>query len=176
MKTRLSVLGVAVFLAVLWSPGPRAASPQSTNGAPKAQPQTQAQGTRADGTRGQNQNQRRGPWLWWKDAAVMKEIGMSAELSRKIDSLFHKRLPQANAQWTEFKKHEDELNRLIAERKVGADVISVQLDRVEAQRTMLNKSRTMMMYEMYQLLSADQYAKLVAFNERRRNGRGNSFR
>jgi Spy/CpxP family protein refolding chaperone len=174
VKTRLSVIGVAVFLAVLWSPGPRAAGSQSTGGAAKAQPQTQ--GNKSDSGRAQSPNQRRGPWLWWKDAAVMKEIGMSESLSKKIDALFHKRIPQANAQWTEFKKHEDELNRLIAERKVGADVISVQLDRVEAQRTTLNKSRTMMMYEMYQLLSADQYAKLVAFNERRRNGRGNSFR
>lgn len=165
-----------MFLAVLWSPGPRAAETQTPGGTAKAQPQTQTQGSRGDSARGQNQNARRGPWLWWKDAAVMKEIGMSEALSKKIDNLFHKRLPQANAQWTEFKKHEDELNRLIAERKVGADVISVQLDRVEAQRTMLNKSRTMMMYEMYQLLSAEQYAKLVAFNERRRNGRGNSFR
>lgn len=159
-------------MAVLWSPGPRAAGPQTTGAAPKAQAQSQDRG---DNARGQ-QNQRRGPYLWWKDPAVMKEIGMSAHLSKKIDELFTRRLPLANAQWTEFKKHEDELNRLIAERKVGADVISVQLDRVEAQRTMLNKSRTMMMYEMYQLLSADQYAKLVAYNERRRNGRGNSFR
>lgn len=167
------MIGVAVFLAVVWSPGPRAAAPQTTGGAPRAQVQT-PQGRGETGR--PNQNQRRGPWLWWKDAAVMKEIGMSESLSKKIDALFHKRIPQANAQWTEFKKHEDELNRLIAERKVGADVISVQLDRVEAQRTTLNKSRTMMMYEMYQLLSADQYAKLVAYNERRRNGRGNSSR
>ncbi len=172
MKTRLFFVGAAVCVAALFSPAPRAAGSQATGSAPK----TQAQDGRGDNARGQSQNQRRGPWLWWKDAGVMKEIGISAHLSRKIDDLFTKRLPQANAQWTEFKKHDDELNRMIAERKVDADVISMQLDRVEAQRTMLNKSRTMMMYEMYQLLSADQYTKLVAFNERRRNGRGNSFR
>jgi Spy/CpxP family protein refolding chaperone len=165
---------VAVFLAVLWSPGPRAAEPQ-TGGAAKSQPQTQGS-NRGDNSRGQGPSQRGDRFYWWKDADVMKEIGITAHLSKKIDELFHKRLPQASAQWAELQKQTRELDRLIRERKVGADVISVQLDRVEAQRTMVNKSRTLMYYEMYQLLSADQYTKLVAFNERRRNGRGNSFR
>jgi Spy/CpxP family protein refolding chaperone len=52
----------------------------------------------------------------------------------------------------------------------------VQVDRVEAQRTTLNKTRTVMIYQMYQVLSAEQYAKLVAYNERRRSGRGGSNR
>lgn len=164
MKTRLSVLVVAVFWVVAWSPGPRAASPQTPPATPKAQAQTRPDAQ----NRGNNQ---RRTW-WWKDAEIMKEVGISPDLSAKIDTLFHKRLPEAIAQDRELKKHETELNRLIRERRVGADVIAVQLDRVEAQRTSLNKSRTIMMYEMYQLLSAEQYARLVAYNERRRNGRG----
>jgi Spy/CpxP family protein refolding chaperone len=159
---------VAVFLAVLWTPSPRAAGPQTSGTAPKTQqarPDTQTRG---------NSSQRRAPW--WKDAATMKEIGITADLSKKIDDLFHKGLPEAMANDRELKKQEAELHRLIKERTVGADVISVQVDRVEAQRTTLNKRRTVMLYQMYQLLSADQYAKLVAFNERRRNDRGNSFR
>lgn len=164
-----------MFLAVVWSPGPRAAEPSAAVGELMAQAQTQD--GRGDSGRQQNQGPPRNErWDWWKDAEVMKEVGISAHLSRKIDELFNKRLPMAKTQWSEFQKQNRELDRLIRERKVGADVISVQLDRVEAQRTMLNKSRTMMFYEMYQLLSADQYAKLVAFNERRRNGRGSSFR
>jgi Spy/CpxP family protein refolding chaperone len=159
---------VAVFLAMVWTPSPRAAAPQTSGTAPKteqARPDTQSRG---------NSSQRRAPW--WKDAATMKEIGISADLSKKIDDLFHKGLPEAMANDRELKKQEAELHRLIKERTVGADVIAVQVDRVEAQRTTLNKRRTVMLYQMYQLLSADQYAKLVAFNERRRNDRGNSFR
>ena len=106
----------------------------------------------------------------------MREIGITGDLSKKLDALFQKGLPEAMAHDRELKKQEAELHRLIKERTVGADVIAVQVDPVEAQRTTLNKRRTVMLYQMYQLLSADQYAKLVAFNERRRNGRGNSFR
>lgn len=158
---------ITLFWVVAWSPGPGAAAPPT---APTAQQQTQTQTQSRPESQNRGSSQRRAPW--WRDAEIMKEVGISAQLSKKLDDLFHKRLPAANAQYAELKKQEDELNRLIRERKVGADVIAVQLDRVEAQRTTLNKSRTIMMYEMYQLLSAEQYARLVAYNERRRNGRG----
>jgi Spy/CpxP family protein refolding chaperone len=168
VKTRLSVIGIAVLLATMWTPSPRAAAPVASTAAPQAQqarPDSQSRGN----------SQRRAPW--WKDAETMAEIGISADQSKKIDDLFHKGLPEAMAHDRELKKQEAELHRLIKERTVGADVIAVQVDRVEAQRTTLNKRRTVMLYQMYQLLSAEQYAKLVAFNERRRNnGRGNSFR
>lgn len=167
MKTRLLIIGVAVFVAVLWTPSPRAEGPQTATQSSKAQesrPDSQSRG-----------NTQRRAW-WWKDAETMREIGISSDLSKKLEALFQKGLPEAMAHERELKKQEAELHRLIKERTVGADVIAVQVDRVEAQRTSLNKRRTVMLYQMYQLLSADQYAKLVAFNERRRNGRGNSFR
>lgn len=167
MRTRLSVICAAVFVAALWTPSPRAEGSQSPTEGSKAQ-QSRPEG------QNRGNSQRRAPW--WMDADTMKEIGISAEQSKQIDALFRKGLPEAMAHDRELKKQEAELHRLIKERTVGADVIAVQVDRVEAQRTTLNKRRTVMLYQMYQLLSADQYAKLVAFNERRRNGRGNSFR
>jgi len=171
VTTRLSIISVVVFLAVLWSPDPRAATPQTLPDSPTAQ--TQPQGRQEAPARGAGQT-RRG--AWWKNPEIMKEIGITPEQSKKIDDLFHKRLPEAMAQEREFKKQDDELNRLLRERTVGADVIAVQVDRVEAQRTSLNKTRTVMIYQMYQVLSAEQYAKLVAYNARRANGRGTSFR
>jgi Spy/CpxP family protein refolding chaperone len=159
-------------MAVLGTPGSRAASPQAGSEAPKAHGSSE-QGRSGGQNRGSNQP-RRG--FWWKNPEVMKEVGIGPELSKKLDELFHQRLPGAIAQEKELKKQQDELSRLLRERTVGTDVIAVQVDRVEAQRTTLNKSRYIMVYRMYQLLSAEQYAKLVAYNERQRNGRGNPFR
>lgn len=169
---------MTLCIAVLSSPGPRAAGSQSGTGAQASgKPTVQTQGAgRGASPRTQNASQRGNRFYWWKDAEVMKELGITPTLSKRIDDLFHQRLPQASAQWAEFQKQNKELDRLIRERKVGADVISVQLDRVEAQRTMVNKSRTLMHYEIYQLLTAEQYTKLVAYNERRNKGRGNSPR
>lgn len=175
MKTRLAVMCAAVLVVTVLNPGSRAATTQSGGTAPRAQTSQQS-GTRPGPQDAARPAQARRGFAWWKDAEVMREVGISAELSKQLDTLFHKRLPEAMAQEREFRKQETELNRLIKERTVGADVIAVQVDRVEAQRTTLNKTRTVMIYQMYQLLSADQYAKLVAYNEKRRGGRGDSTR
>jgi Spy/CpxP family protein refolding chaperone len=165
-----------VLVVTVMSPGFRAAPRQAGGTTPKATvPAQQGQGGRAEGPSQQRNQPRRG-FAWWKEAEVMREVGITAEQSKRIDELFHKRLPEAIALEREFKKQNDELNRLLRERTVGADVIAVQVDRVEAQRTTLNKTRTVMIYQMYQVLSAEQYAKLVAYNERRRSGRGGSNR
>ncbi len=148
-----------------WAQTPQTSQPPS----PKAQTPGQAQpqgGQRPDGpSRGSGH-------FWWKDPAVVKEINLTPRQVRRIDALWNERNPEAMVQWSEFKKQEKELSRLMSERTVGPDVIAVQVDQVEAQRTTLNKTRTMMIYQMYMVLAADQYAKLVAYNERKSRGRG----
>lgn len=168
VKTQVSFIGAVVF-AVALSAGGRAASPQSTQPPPKS-PSVQTQNPSSPG-RGSSERFRRG--AWWKNAEVMKEVGISAEQSKKIDDLFHNRLPDAMAREAELKKQDAILQRLLTERTVGADVIGVQVDRVEASRTTLNKTRTIMIYEMHLVLSAEQYKKLVAYWERQR-GRGDA--
>ena len=170
VKTQVSVIGAVVF-AVALSAGGRAASPQSTNQSPKA-PGVQTQAPSSQG-RGTSERFRRG--AWWKNAEVMKEVGITAEQSKKIDDLFHNRLPDAMAREAELKKQDAILQRLLTERAVGTDVIGVQVDRVEASRTTLNKTRTIMIYEMHLVLSAEQYKKLVTYWERQR-GRGGDLR
>lgn len=170
VKTQVSVIGAVVFVVAL-SAGGRAASPQSTGQSPKA-PSVQTQAPSSQG-RATSERFRRG--AWWKNAEVMKEVGITAEQSKKIDDLFHNRLPDAMAREAELKKQDAILQRLLTERAVGTDVIGVQVDRVEASRTTLNKTRTIMIYEMHLVLSAEQYKKLVTYWERQR-GRGGDAR
>lgn len=69
---------------------------------------------------------------------------------------------------TEHRKQKDELDRLMAERRVGPDVIGLQVDRVEAQRTTLNKSWTVMNYQFSQILTPEQNTALKAYIDRTR--------
>lgn len=170
VKTQVSVISAVVF-AVALSWGGRAASAQSSQQTPKT-PTVQTQSSSGQG-RGTSERFRRG--AWWKNAEVMKEVGITAEQSKKIDDLFHNRLPDAMAREAELKKQDTILQRLLTERTVGTDVIGVQVDRVEASRTTLNKTRTIMIYEMHLVLSTEQYKKLVAYWERQR-GRGGEAR
>ena len=117
----------------------------------------------------QRPNQPRAPW--WKDPVVIKELSLTTDQSAKIDALWRKRETEMHAPSKAYERQKEELNRLMAERKVGVDVIGVQHDRVEAQRTTLNKSRTIMIYQFSLVLTPEQNTALKAYFERIRRER-----
>lgn len=108
---------------------------------------------------------------WWKDPVVIKEISLTPDQGAKIDAIWRKREKDMHGNVIEFRKQETELARMLAERKVGVDVIGIQIDRVEAQRTTLNKSRAIALYETSLVLSAEQNKALKAIGERNRRDR-----
>ena len=69
---------------------------------------------------------------------------------------------------------EDELSRTIKEHKADIAVVSGLLDRVESARSQHNKMRTLMLYRMHLLLSAEQRTKLEALRARREADRKDS--
>lgn len=108
---------------------------------------------------------------WWKDPAVVKEISLTPDQVAKIDAIWRKREQDMHGNVIELRKQETELARMLAERKVGIDVIGIQIDRVEAQRTTLNKSRAIALYQSSLVLSPDQNKALKAIGERIRRDR-----
>jgi len=108
---------------------------------------------------------------WWKDAAVIKEISLTSEQAARIDAVWRKRESEMQGVAVEAKKQQDELTRLVAERKVGVDVIGLQFDRNEALRSMLAKSRALALYQTSLILSTEQNTALRAIWERNRRER-----
>lgn len=148
------------------------------SGATSGRRHERIQGTQSGGQRGQaspaHPESQRPPQPrvpWWKDPAIIKEINLTPDQAAKIDAIWRKREVDMQGVAAEHKKQQDELERLVAERKVGADVIGLQVDRVEAQRTTLNKSRAIALYKTSLILSAEQNKALKAIGERNRRER-----
>ena len=102
------------------------------------------------------------PGPWWKE--FQKNLGLSDDQSARIEAVFQAALPYLRHKRDELEAQETELSRLI---KADADevVIGKQSDRVEAIRAALNKSRTLMLVHMRQMLTPDQRIKLNALRE-----------
>lgn len=96
---------------------------------------------------------------WWRDAQFQKDLALSAEQSGRIDALFQKTVPSLREKRTELDAQEEELSKMIAANSDEA-VVMKQVDRVESIRAHLNKSRTLMLLRMRQILSPDQRVKL----------------
>lgn len=176
MNTRVTIVGSLVLVATVFSPGPRAADGRATPLDVSAyEAQSQPTGRSQDQTSGRSgQPQQRSRLPWWKDPAVVKEIQLTPDQADRIDRIWHDRSKEMSGRWEEQQKQQSELDRLVSERKVSPDVIALQVDRVEAQRTMLAKSRTLMLYRMSLVLTAEQNKAFQAIVERNRrsDGRG----
>jgi Spy/CpxP family protein refolding chaperone len=106
---------------------------------------------------------------WWKDPKVVQELTLSADQSTRIDNIFRGTIPQLRQSKEELDKQEAELSRLL---EVNADEPTVirQVDKVETIRGSLNKSRTLMLLHMRQVLTPKQNAKFNAvFQQYRRD-------
>lgn len=111
------------------------------------------------------------PSAWWKSNQVQRDLGLTTEQINRIEAIFQAALPNLRQTKGELDKQEDELSRLI-EADSDEATLTKQVDRVEATRSKMNKTRTIMLVRMREVLTSDQRAKFKALHERDRDRRG----
>ena len=135
---------------------------------PIAAGQAQEQKQPASKPSGQSGDRR----FWWRDGATVQELGLSRTQTDKIEAIWKTDAPPLRLLHDELEKLEREFNRLMKENTNEERVIALQIDRVEAVRSQVNRSRTVMLYRMYQVLTPAQYQKLTEIRNRHRKDAG----
>lgn len=105
---------------------------------------------------------------WWKDADIIKQIGLTGAQAASIDKLYERRLRQIQLQADEYAKQSAELDRMMSERAVKPEEIELQASKMLTPKVEIDKSRIKMLYEMSRVMSADQNKKLQDVVQRRR--------
>ena len=109
-------------------------------------------------------------WKWWLyDRA---ELGITDAQSAAINDIFEANIQKLREARQELDRAEQELSRTIKEHTADIATVSLLLDRVESVRSQHNKLRTLMLYRIHALLSAEQRAKLEALRARQNAARG----
>jgi Spy/CpxP family protein refolding chaperone len=108
-------------------------------------------------------------FAWWRSELYQKNLGLSTDQVNRLEALFQNALPELRKGRDELDRYETELSRLI---ETGADegLVTKQLDKVEAIRSHLNKTRQLLLLHHRQVLTPEQRVKL-AQAERERAGR-----
>ena len=101
---------------------------------------------------------------WWKDEQVVRELGLTPEQSARIDSVYRGSYPQLRQSKEELDRQEGELSRLI-EIRADEALVARQVEKVEGVRASLNKTRTLMLLHMVQVLTPKQNAKFKEVHE-----------
>jgi Spy/CpxP family protein refolding chaperone len=107
---------------------------------------------------------------WWTDESVQKRLVLSAEQSRRLEEVFQQAAPSLRSGRHRLEAAEQELSALIEGSMDEAPVVR-QLERVEAIRTDVNKTRTLMLLHMRRVLSADQRLRLDELHRERERDR-----
>jgi Spy/CpxP family protein refolding chaperone len=141
-KRLLAMAALALAILVSTSMSPAAMSPltQSLKAAPNGQ-----------------------VFKWWTNPFYKKELGLTAEQTRRMEEIFQNALPTLKIQKTALDEAEARFERLI-ERGDDREVME-QVNVVEATRADLNKTRTIMLLGMRKVLTSDQWAKFTALHQ-----------
>ena len=103
---------------------------------------------------------------WWTNESVQKRLTLSAEQSRRLEELFRQALPTLRSGRDRLEVAERDLSALIEGSLDEAQVVR-QLERVEATRAEVNKTRTLMLLHMRRVLSPDQRLRLDELHHER---------
>jgi len=114
---------------------------------------------------------------WWKDPAIVKEVGLTADQVTKIDKIYDRRNKLIASQVEEYNRLHAELDKMLSERTVSPETVEIQAQRMMPFHMAIDVSRIKMGYEMSRVLTTEQNDKLRAVFDRmgpdRGRGRGN---
>ena len=113
---------------------------------------------------------------WWQSDEVASEIGLTTGQAADIEAIFQSLRPKLREMARRLRLEEDELTAIMHAMRAEEWEVALQIDRVEAARSALSKTRTLMLYRMHKTLSPEQLEALQAMWERRRSDGQSSSR
>lgn len=101
-----------------------------------------------------NQNGQR--YRWWQLDEVKAHVGLTDDQSAQLEKIYRRALPKLRESMRRLNAEEHALSQLVADMSVEELDVTRQVDRVEAVRSELSKTRLLMVFRMYRVLEADQ--------------------
>ena len=108
---------------------------------------------------------------WWLSSEVQQELQLSTDAVARIDDIFESVIPILRSGWRDFNRLEQAFEALLEKDDVTEAEVAHELEHLEAARAELRKTRTLMLFRMRRVLTAEQRGMLEAYTERRREER-----
>jgi Spy/CpxP family protein refolding chaperone len=111
---------------------------------------------------------------WWQEESLKTELGLTPDQVTRLEAVFQDLLPRMTTEKDELDRLEKQLSEVIRYSNVGEAEVMRQVQVVEAARSALGKTRTLMIYRLYRGLTPEQRLKMKALHakweeERRKN-------
>jgi periplasmic protein CpxP/Spy len=117
-------------------------------------------------------SEQQGPAPWYRSESIVRELGLTADQSSRIEQIFQGTLPELRQERDELERLETKLSRMIQDDRNDEATLARQIDRVETARASANKTRSLMLMRMRRVLTPEQRVRLEEITKRRDGGRG----
>jgi Spy/CpxP family protein refolding chaperone len=108
---------------------------------------------------------------WWRGEEAGRDFGITAQQSKDLEAIFQQTLPMLKAKKLDVDREEKNLSSLMAAANTSNESAVVQaVEKVEAARSSLSRTFTMMQYRMFRLLTPEQRAKVQAYHDHSQQG------
>lgn len=112
---------------------------------------------------------------WWQSERYQADLALSPDQVTRLEAVFQALVPRMTAGKEELEALEKRLSDVIGEGTASEAEVMKQVDTVEAARSALGRTRTLMIYRMYRVLTPEQRLKMKALHDKweqdRRQGR-----
>ena len=102
---------------------------------------------------------------WWQNERFTQELVLTTEQVTRLEEIFQALQPTLKTQKETLDHLEAKLSKVINDEHADEAMVLHALERVEAARGELSKSRTLMGFRMRRILTADQNVKMRALHE-----------
>ena len=116
--------------------------------------------------------QGRRPHRWWQSDEVQALLELADEQSAALDKIYRRTLPKLRESMRRLNAEERTLSRLVGDLDVEEIDVTRQIDRVEAARSEISKSRILMVFRMHRILTETQRDLLDEWMKRDPDERG----
>jgi Spy/CpxP family protein refolding chaperone len=96
---------------------------------------------------------------------VQRDLALVPDQVARIEQVFTATWPALHRAKTELDGLEQELSALIASADADEPRVAAQIERVEAARSDLGRTRSMMLYRMYRVLTPGQRVTLTSLHQ-----------
>ena len=108
---------------------------------------------------------------WWQSDKYKQELALSADQISRLEAVFQATEPTLRTQKAALEKCEDTLSRVISDKASDEHRVVAAVDKVDAARAELSRTRTVMLFRMRRILTDEQNARMKALHERDRDHR-----
>lgn len=110
---------------------------------------------------------------WWQTERFKKELALTQEQINRIEGIFQTTEPMLRSQKQAVDRREEKLSKIIQDPKSDEPAVLQAIDRLEAARSEISRTRNLMFFRIRRVLSDEQNLKITAMYAKDRADREN---